>query len=307
VAQKEREGLSPVRLILSIVAAFLIWGFLGFGFRFATIIIASILIHEYGHYYWMGREGIKKRDMMMLPPFGAVAIGRESSPSWWADSKIALAGPAFGLIALFSFLLFFFFAGNQIWAASAALAAMINLFQLLPIAFLDGGCVLRAIFLSINYRLETLFIIMTVLGLIWLLLFFPPFIAILIGMLWFIMMRRESLGSLKATALEATNRLNNLVHARNSLNGLARALKEEPPLALKNFLDDQISQLEEIKARADRELSRPFMDQRQILYSVGFFVIITVIYVGSLLVISQYINFSPFAFGGDIIKYFVAH
>ena len=48
-------GLSPRRLALSIVLAVVIWWFL-LNLNFALILTFSILIHEYGHFYWMGMK-----------------------------------------------------------------------------------------------------------------------------------------------------------------------------------------------------------------------------------------------------------
>ena len=93
------------RLAFSILLSFLIWGGL-VNWKFALVAIPAILFHEYGHYYWMGREGIKKRRMMMIPPLGAMAMAGEPWPSREAEARIALAGPTFGFIFLLGAFLF---------------------------------------------------------------------------------------------------------------------------------------------------------------------------------------------------------
>lgn len=140
-------------LVLSIIASILIWGFLS-GWKFALILVGSILIHEYGHYYWMGREGIKDRDMFFIPPFGAVARSKEMWPTRGSESRISLAGPAFGLISVLIFFILWTVSLSPIFAASVVLASYINLFNLLlPIATLDGGRVIKSILFSINESL----------------------------------------------------------------------------------------------------------------------------------------------------------
>src|SRR3989338_3704059 len=85
-------------LILSIVLSIVIWGLL-YGLTVGIIFTLALLFHEYGHYYWMGREGIKNKTMAMMPPFGAIAISREPWPSLGSEARTGLAGPAFGLVS----------------------------------------------------------------------------------------------------------------------------------------------------------------------------------------------------------------
>lgn len=140
-------------LVLSIIASIIIWGFLS-GWKFALVLVGSIFIHEYGHYYWMGREGIKDRDMFFIPPFGAVARSKEMWPTRGSESRISLAGPAFGLISVLIFFILWAVSLSPIFAASVVLASYINLFNLLlPIPILDGGRVIKSILFSINESL----------------------------------------------------------------------------------------------------------------------------------------------------------
>ena len=148
-------GLSPRRLALSIVLAVVIWWFL-LNLNFALILTFSILIHEYGHYYWMGREGIVNRDMTMIPPFGAMAISSEQWPSYKAEMRIAIAGPVFGLIPIAVFFVLFLATHSTMWLAGIAVASFINLFNLAPILPLDGGRCVRAVLTSLHPSLQYL-------------------------------------------------------------------------------------------------------------------------------------------------------
>lgn len=58
---------------ISIAISLAIWGWLQSP-EFAVVIVFGIAVHEYGHYWQMGREGICERKMMMIPPLGAIAI-----------------------------------------------------------------------------------------------------------------------------------------------------------------------------------------------------------------------------------------
>ena len=150
----------PIMLLLaSIALSVIIWGFL-FNLKFAIALIVAIFIHEYGHFYWMGREGIKNKDMMFIPPFGAVARAKEYWPSYGAELRIALAGPVFGLLSVALFWILYLIYQKDIFLASAGLACSINLFNLvLPIPILDGGRVIKSILYSINQWLGDAFYI----------------------------------------------------------------------------------------------------------------------------------------------------
>lgn len=149
----EREGLNPRNLVISIFLSLIIWGYL-IGIEFACVLIFSILVHEYGHYWWMDKEGIRKRDMIMIPPLGAIATAKEYWPSYGAEARIALAGPFFGLIPAIIFGNIAVATNSKFWIASAGIAAVINIFNLVPAIPLDGGRVFRAILVSISPKLR---------------------------------------------------------------------------------------------------------------------------------------------------------
>jgi len=147
-----------LRLLISILLSIVVWGFL-FNLKFAVILITAIFIHEYGHFYWMGREGIKDKDMIFIPPFGAIARAKEYWPSYGAELRIALAGPAFGLLSVALFWILYLVYPKDIFLASVGLACIINLFNLvLPVPILDGGRVIKSILYSINQSLGDSFL-----------------------------------------------------------------------------------------------------------------------------------------------------
>ena len=99
----------------------------------------------------MEREGIKNKDMFFIPPLGAVARTKEMWPTRGAESRIALAGPAFGLVAVVVFYLLWLYSNSPLFAASIVITSYINLFNLLlPVAILDGGRVIKSILFSLN-------------------------------------------------------------------------------------------------------------------------------------------------------------
>ncbi|MBI2064957.1 MAG: hypothetical protein HYT62_02815 [Candidatus Yanofskybacteria bacterium] len=146
-------------LLASIALSVIIWTFL-FNLKFTIVLIVAIFIHEYGHFYWMGKEGIKNKDMVFIPPFGAVARTKEYWPSYGAELRIALAGPVFGLLSVALFWTLYLIYPKDIFLASVGIACIINLFNLaLPIPILDGGRVIKSILYSINQLLGDAFYI----------------------------------------------------------------------------------------------------------------------------------------------------
>jgi Zn-dependent protease len=184
-----KSGLDKNRLFLSIALAIAIWTILTGKLTLAIVLVFSLMVHEYGHYFWMDKEGIRKRDMIMIPPFGALAISKEPWPHYGAEARIGLAGPFFGLIPSVLFFVLYALTGNLMWAGAMALNSMINLFNLAPAAPLDGGRCFRAIIVSIDPNARIISNILA--GMFIAMLIFNGFIfiAAIIGYIWY---REES-------------------------------------------------------------------------------------------------------------------
>jgi Zn-dependent protease len=115
----------------------------------ACVILYAIFVHETGHVLAMKASGMKTSGMYFLPFLGAVAVGKEPARTRTQEWFIAIAGPAFGLLSLLPLLAVAYATGDAQWNAYAAMAALINLFNLLPIGILDGGRIVQAIAFSI--------------------------------------------------------------------------------------------------------------------------------------------------------------
>lgn len=242
----DSEGLNRKRLLLSIFISIPIWWFIFGKLTFAVILIASLLIHEFGHYFWMGREGIRKRDMMMIPPLGAVAITKEGWPSYGAEARIALAGPIVGFIPGIVFFYLGQATGNKMWFASASVVAIINLFNLLPIAPLDGGRCFRSILVSFHPSLRIVSHALVIAG-CFLLFFLGSFIfPLLILTFWWLEERhywwaRRNLRMAKAEIRE----INGDCHAYVSLDKLKEKIMEK---IIERKLISEEEELERVKS-----------------------------------------------------------
>ncbi len=115
----------------------------------ACAIIYAIFVHELGHVLAMRACGMRTSGMYFVPFLGAVAVSKEPARSRAQEWLIAIAGPAFGLLSLVPLLGIAYATGDAQWVGYAAIAAFINLFNLLPIGILDGGRIAQAIAFSI--------------------------------------------------------------------------------------------------------------------------------------------------------------
>lgn len=118
-------------------------------FESACVILYAIFVHETGHVLAMKACGIRTSGMYFLPFLGAVAVSKEPARTRGQEWLIAIAGPAFGLLSILPLVAMAVLTKDAQWFAYAAIAAFINLFNLLPIGILDGGRIVQAIAFSI--------------------------------------------------------------------------------------------------------------------------------------------------------------
>jgi membrane-associated protease RseP (regulator of RpoE activity) len=113
------------------------------GWQFGVGIVALLLTHEMGHYIEARRQGLHPKLPVFVPFLGAYVTFKNENLTPWRHAWIALAGPFVGSIAAAGF-----------WAAGAGLDSpvlralgytgfFLNLFNLAPLGFLDGGHIYR--------------------------------------------------------------------------------------------------------------------------------------------------------------------
>ncbi len=121
-----------------------------FSFEFALVLIACLVIHEYGHVRAMQYFGMKTKGMYLIPFMGGLALSDEKINTRWQNVVISIMGPTFGLVASLIALVLYWFTNNLFFAGIAAINALLNLFNMLPILPLDGGHILKSISFSMN-------------------------------------------------------------------------------------------------------------------------------------------------------------
>jgi Zn-dependent protease len=126
-------------------AAFLGFYWAAWGMKFGIGFALLILIHEMGHFIEIKRHGLKADLPVFLPGVMAYVRWEGMGVSLETRSLIALAGPCAGFLASVFCGLVWWQTGQPIWAALARTSAWLNVLNLIPVFFLDGGHAAQAL------------------------------------------------------------------------------------------------------------------------------------------------------------------
>jgi Zn-dependent protease len=161
-APKQRRGLLDRLIGLAVLAggfakfaaffvsfaAYSVWfGSWQFGLGFVLL----ILVHELGHVAEAKRQGLPVTLPTFIPFLGAYVTVRHAGVPPWRSALVSLAGPFVGGLG-----------AAAVWAVGSArditwlvvlanIGFLLNLFNLIPIGFLDGGAIWR----SVTYTWQT--------------------------------------------------------------------------------------------------------------------------------------------------------
>jgi Zn-dependent protease len=131
-------GLTKSSTLLSMLASVGVY-WAAWGWKFALGLVASIYVHEIGHVAALRRFGVPASAPMFVPGLGAFVRSSHYPANAREDARIGLAGPLWGLAACLAAYAAHLATGFESLAAIARVGAWINLFNLLPVATLDGG------------------------------------------------------------------------------------------------------------------------------------------------------------------------
>ena len=123
-----------------------IWFYsLFYGWPFAVVFVILIAIHEFGHVVFVRAFGLSAPAVYFVPAFGAFTTWKGAPTSVFQESAIAFGGPLFGGLAALACYVYGTATLGGFWIAAAYVAFFLNLFNMIPIAFLDGGKMTGAI------------------------------------------------------------------------------------------------------------------------------------------------------------------
>ena len=109
------------------------------GVPFAVGFVLLIFVHECGHAIVLRREGIPAGAPVFIPFLGAVIAMRGMPRDAYVEAKVGLGGPVLGSLAAWAVLWAGHAAGNPMLVNIGHAGILINLFNLIPVAPLDGG------------------------------------------------------------------------------------------------------------------------------------------------------------------------
>jgi Zn-dependent protease len=110
-----------------------------FGWRYAAGFLLLLFVHEMGHYVAARQRGLDVGAPAFIPFVGAWVALKEQPRNAETDAYIGFAGPAAGTVAAMACYAAARDTGSGLLMALAYSGCMLNLFNLIPLAPLDGG------------------------------------------------------------------------------------------------------------------------------------------------------------------------
>lgn len=126
-------------IFISVGGYALLWGW-----KFAVGFVLLIFVHEMGHFIEAKRQGLNPSAPVFIPFLGAYVALKNVPFDPWRNALVSLAGPIAGGIGS----AFVFALGeaqdSRLLLALAYAGFLLNLINLAPVGFLDGGHVMQA-------------------------------------------------------------------------------------------------------------------------------------------------------------------
>jgi Zn-dependent protease len=116
-----------------------------YGWRFALGFVLLIFVHECGHLIVARFFGLQVGAPVFIPFMGAFIALKEAPKDAWMEAWVGIGGPLLGTVGGVVCLGLFVLTGNPLFCVLGATAFALNLFNLAPIGYLDGGRVVTAL------------------------------------------------------------------------------------------------------------------------------------------------------------------
>jgi Zn-dependent protease len=118
---------------------------LSWGWWFALGFVLLIFVHECGHLLAARRVGLKVGAPVFIPFMGAFIALKEAPRNAWIEAQVGIGGPLLGTAGAAACDVLYLASGNPLFRALAYTGFFLNLFNLAPVGFLDGGRIVTAL------------------------------------------------------------------------------------------------------------------------------------------------------------------
>jgi Zn-dependent protease len=127
-------------MVLSIVAYATVWGV-----WFAVGFVLLIFVHELGHLLAARKCGLKVGAPVFIPFMGAFIALKDAPRDAWIEAQVGIGGPLLGALGAAVCEGIHLATGEPLFRALAYTGFFLNLFNLTPVGFLDGGRIVTAL------------------------------------------------------------------------------------------------------------------------------------------------------------------
>lgn len=125
---------------------FMMWVYsMQFGWKYAVGFVLLILVHELGHLIAAKWCGLKVGAPIFIPFMGALIALKDVPRNAWIEALVGIGGPVMGTVGAIVCHNIYIVTQNPLWLALAHVGYFLNLFNLMPVGFLDGGRIVNAI------------------------------------------------------------------------------------------------------------------------------------------------------------------
>lgn len=123
-----------------------IWVYaISMGWAFGIGFVLLIFVHELGHLVAARRVGLKVGAPVFIPFMGAFIALKQAPRNAWIEAQIGIGGPLMGSLGAAACFGLYAGTGNPLFGVLAYTGFFLNLFNLTPVGFLDGGRIVTAL------------------------------------------------------------------------------------------------------------------------------------------------------------------
>lgn len=162
VLVQDKKNWVRKSLFSLIIYAFLFYVIFDQDITYIAALLVVLMIHEMGHFFAMKFFNYTNVKLFVLPLLGAFVTGKKTVISQRQMSVVILAGPLPGIIIGFCLLMSNIYYPNPRIEMLGNIFFILNLFNLLPFAPLDGGKLLETLFIHQNYVIGIVFTIISI-------------------------------------------------------------------------------------------------------------------------------------------------